>query len=68
LIYGELKPTDHFNWSKKVELAGIKSGYPFNEYKAGYKEFAKEFDSAFTNPRRFTYTPIICSKGRKSLT
>jgi len=68
LIYGELKPTDHFNWSKKVELAGIKSGYPFNEYKAGYEEFAKEFKAAFANPRRFTYTPVICSRGRKSLT
>lgn len=67
LIYGHLKKTDEFNWSKKVEAAGEKSGYKFQEYAAGYPEFVEEFKTAFADPRRFTYTPVICTKGRKPI-
>ena len=65
LIYGHLKNTDEFNWSKKVEAAGKNSGYTFQEYTGGYPEFAEEFKTAFADPRRFMYTPVICAKGLK---
>jgi len=65
LIYGELNETDAYNWTKKVEVAAKTSGYSFDEYKGGYDEFFEEFKSFFSDPRRFTYTPIISCRGRK---
>ncbi len=65
LIFGELKDKDEFNWSKKVELAAKRSGYSFDEYDGGYNEFVEEFKNAFNDPRRFSYTPLICCKGKK---
>jgi SAM-dependent methyltransferase len=65
LIYGELNETDAYNWTKKVEVAAKTSGYRFDEYQGGYEEFFEEFKSFFSDPRRFTYTPIISCRGRK---
>jgi SAM-dependent methyltransferase len=65
VIYGKLTEVDAYNWSKKVEIAAKKSGYPFEEYDNGYDGFLSEFNRFFSNPRRFTYTPIICVRGRK---
>lgn len=65
LIFGELKETDEFNWGKKVEIAGKNSGYKFEEYEGGYEEFFEEFNRFFSDPRRFTYTPIISCRGHK---
>ena len=65
LIFGELKETDAFNWTKKIEVAVKKLGYEFKEYKGGYEEFFEEFMDFFYDPRRFTYTPVISCKGRK---
>jgi SAM-dependent methyltransferase len=65
LIYGELNDTDAYNWTRKVEVAAKKSGYSFNEYDGGYAEFFEEFKRFFSDPRRFTYTPIISCKGHK---
>ena len=65
LIFGELKETDKFNWTKKVEVAVKKSGYQFERYDGGYEEFHKEFEKSFADPRRFTYTPVISCMGRK---
>ena len=65
LIFGELNEIDEFNWTKKVEEGGQKSGYRFAEYQGGYDEFFQEFKETFTNPRRFTYTPVIICKGNK---
>ncbi len=67
LIFGEPKEIDTFNWKKKVEVAVKRSGYQFTEYKGGFEEFYKEFMDFFSNPRRFTYTPLISCKGRKAL-
>ena len=67
LIFGKARDVDTFNWTKKVEVAAKKSGYPFEEYKGGYEEFYKEFKEFFSDPRRFTYTPIISCRGRKPL-
>lgn len=63
LIFGELKDVDAFNWTKKVEVAIRKLGYEFKEYKGGAEEFFEEFMRFFSDPRRFTYTPIISCRG-----
>ena len=65
LIFGELNEVDAFNWTKKVEVGGKLSGYPFDEYEGGYEEFFKEFKKMFSDPRRFTYTPVILCRGKK---
>ena len=65
LIYGNLKESVEYNFTKKVEIAGKNSGYPFPEYPDGYTGFFEEFKASFKSPRRFTYTPVICCKGRK---
>ncbi|MBN1930216.1 MAG: methyltransferase domain-containing protein [Desulfobacterales bacterium] len=65
LIFGKLKEKDAFNWKKKLEVAVINSGYGFEEYEGGCKEFIEEFKKFFVDPRRFTYTPVISCCGRK---
>jgi SAM-dependent methyltransferase len=66
LIYGPLAEKDLFNWNKKVEIAARGSGYGFGEYENGFEGFHQEFSTFFQDPRRFTYTPIICCRGRKA--
>jgi len=65
LIFGELKDTDAFNWVKKIEVISEKIKYPFKEYEGGYEEFLEEFNRFFTDPGRFTYTPVILCRGSK---
>ncbi|KPK00584.1 MAG: methyltransferase type 11 [Desulfobacterales bacterium SG8_35] len=65
LIFGELKDIDERNWLYKVEVAAKKSGYSFEEFSGGFKEFKNDFLKFFRNPRRFTYTPIILARGSK---
>lgn len=65
LIYGPIRRNDLFNWTKKVEIAAKQSGYDFKEFDNGFEGFHFEFQSFFCNPRRFTYTPIICCRGIK---
>jgi hypothetical protein len=60
-----LNKNDEYNFLKKVEIAPQKIEYEFNDYPGGYKEFLKEVEESFKNPRRFTYTPIILCKGVK---
>jgi SAM-dependent methyltransferase len=67
LIYGPLKQTDAFNWSKKTEVVAKRLGYDFKEYPGGYDEFFREFTNFFQDPGRFTYTPIIACRGRRPL-
>jgi hypothetical protein len=66
LIYGELSEADRIHWWQKVELACKRSGYSFKEYEGGYEEFAEEFKTFFLDTRRFTYTPLILSRGVKT--
>jgi hypothetical protein len=68
LIYKTFKENELFNWKKKAEIAAIQSGYEFSEYPGGYKEFLAELDAACSNPRSFTYTPLVACRGRKSET
>lgn len=65
LIHGPLKEVDAFNWTKKLEIAVKRSGYPFDEYPGGFEAFAEEFQLFFAHPRRFTYTPVISCCGQK---
>ena len=66
LIVGELSAVDAENWLAKLEVAAKNSGYPFSEYAGGFDEFRQEFTSFFHDPRRFTYTPLIVCRGRKT--
>jgi ubiquinone/menaquinone biosynthesis C-methylase UbiE len=68
LIFGKLKEIDAFNWMKKLEVAVKKSGFHFLEYKGGYEEFLEECKRFFSDPRRFTYTPLIACRGCKPKT
>ena len=63
LIYGALNEIDAFNWTRKIEVAAQRSGYPFTEYAGGYDEFLHDFKTFFADPRRFTYTPLIMCRG-----
>ncbi len=65
LIFGELDQMDAYNWKKKIEVASQKIGYRFDEYEKGYDEFIYEFNRFFSDPGRFTYTPLIICRGRK---
>lgn len=65
LIFGELRTADSFNWLKKVETAPRRIGYTFPEYEGGYEEFLEEFHRFFSDPRRFTYSPLISVRGRR---
>lgn len=65
LIFGKLKDGDAFNWMKKIEVISKKSNFKFGEYEGGYEEFLEEFNGFFTDPGRFTYTPVILCRGRK---
>lgn len=65
LIFGELNKTDEFNWITKLKVAVKNSGYDFSEYEGGFDEFFVAFTNFFSNPRRFTYTPLILCRGRK---
>ena len=65
VIFGKLTEVDHYNWSNKVGIAAKNSGYDFEEFETGYDGFLEEFNNFFSSSRRFTYTPIICARGRK---
>lgn len=65
LIYGTFQENEKFNWRKKAEIAGRLSGYDFEEYPGGYAEFISELDQLFSDPRVFTYTPLVVCRGRK---
>ncbi len=65
LIYGRLRSVDAFNWTKKIEIVSSKAGFAFNEFKGGREEFLEEFTRFFFDARRFSYTPLICTRGCK---
>ena len=67
LIFGKLKDADAFNWFKKLEVVSRKINLQFEEYEGGYEEFLEDFKRFFTDPGRFTYTPVISCRGRKPL-
>ena len=66
LIFGELKEDDRYNWQRKVLVAARRSGCDFAHFDGDFNAFAEEFTTAFADPRRFTYTPLICCCGKKN--
>jgi SAM-dependent methyltransferase len=67
VIYGMLNSADAFNWMKKMEVVTGKFGFAFDEYEDGKSGVAEEFSRFFSNPRRFSYTPLVCASGRKTI-
>lgn len=66
LIFGKLNDIDEFNWTKKVEVGVKHSGLDLGKiYPGGYEGFLKDFKRWFSDPRRFTYTPLIATRGIK---
>ena len=65
LIYGALNDDERYNWERKMLVAARRSGCDFNRYQGDFHLFAKEFATAFQDPRRFTYTPLISCCGKK---
>ncbi len=65
LVCGELSEFDRWNWWQKIEIGGRLSGWTFDDYEDGFAGFEKEFKEYFSNPRRFTYTPLIIARGVK---
>ncbi len=65
LIYGDVRASDLFNWTKKLEVAAVQVQGAFDDYPGGYQGFFSDFNAFFNDPRRFTYTPMILCKGRK---
>ncbi len=63
LIYGKLKEDEGSNWVKKIEVVSRKVGFQFEEYESGLKGFMEDFWSFFSDPGRFTYSPLICCRG-----
>lgn len=66
LFYGNMKDSDKFNLTKKIETAGwavdelISASYP-----GGYRALYDDFVKYLNDPRRFSYTPLIMCKGYK---
>jgi ubiquinone/menaquinone biosynthesis C-methylase UbiE len=65
LFFGRLPETDAYNWGRKIEIAARNSGYTFDEYEDGFEGFRREFDTFLSDPRRFSYTPVITCRGQK---
>jgi len=64
LIYGELRETDEYNWTRKIEVLSRRLEIGFPGY-ADADEFLADFTAFFRDPGRFTYTPVIAAWGRK---
>ncbi|OHD81673.1 MAG: methyltransferase type 11 [Spirochaetes bacterium RIFOXYC1_FULL_54_7] len=58
LIYGPLRDSDAFNWLKKIEVVHRRTGFAIPGYGSA-AEFSADFEAFFTDPGRFTYTPVI---------
>ncbi len=65
LVYGELSEFDRWHWWQKIELAGRRSGWTFDDYDDGFTGFEAEFKEYFSSPRRFAYTPLVIARGVK---
>ncbi len=65
LIFGEINEVDHYNWFKKISVGMSNTPYKFEDFPGGFKEFEKECKDFISDPRRFTYTPLISCRGVK---
>lgn len=67
LFFGSIKNVDVYNWMKKMEVASTKTKKLFEDYSGGQAAFLRSFTKFLLDPRRFTYTPLVLSKGTKPL-
>lgn len=65
LIYGELRPQDEYNWTRKFYVSASKYQDVFDGYPGKIDGFFEDFHRIFKDPRRFTYTPMIICTGMK---
>jgi SAM-dependent methyltransferase len=65
LIYGPLRDSDAYNWVKKIEVISRKIRIDIPGY-ASAEEFLEDFKRHFSEPGRFTYTPVISCWGRRA--
>jgi len=65
LIYGELRPQDEYNWTRKFFVSASKYQNVFIDYPGEINGFFRDFHRIFSDPRRFTYTPMIICSGTK---
>jgi SAM-dependent methyltransferase len=65
LIYGSVSKAELFNWTKKAEVASAKLKELFENYTGGRDTFLSDFVRFFSDPKRFTYTPLVLCKGMK---
>ena len=65
LIYGKLRETDGFNWIKKIEVLSKRLDIELPGYESA-EEFKEDFRKFFSDPGRFTYTPLIACWGRRA--
>ena len=65
LIYGNVSKAELFNWTKKAEVASAKLQELFENYTGGRDAFLSDFVRFFSDPKRFTYTPLVLCKGMK---
>lgn len=65
LIYGETRQEDLFNWMKKIDVGIVRLPALFDGYPGGADAFRDDFRMFFSNPRRFTYTPLIMARGMR---
>ena len=63
LYFGQPNATDSYDWTHKVKVAAKNSGYDFSAYDGGYEKFYADVKRAFSDPRRFTYSPLIWARG-----
>lgn len=66
LTFGTMKSKDAFNWEIKMKVISQRLPEALSEYEGGLKQFEKDFQTYLDDPRRFSYTPIISCRGRKS--
>ena len=66
LIYGEARREDLFNWMKKIDVGVERLPCLFDGYPGGAAAFRDDFRTFFSDPRRFTYTPLIMARGMRS--
>ena len=64
LIYGELGEVDRYNWVQKIKTITKNPDIAISGY-ASVEDFLSEFVRFFSDPGRFTYTPVIACSGRK---
>lgn len=66
LIYGEISDIFMDNYVKKFQVNLVRLKDLLREYPKGQDGFISDFQAFLRDPRRFTYTPLMIAKGRKS--